>query len=92
MSLILVKAVICSHRTATFSDTLGDNQACTLFGSRPGSMVVTGADYLKVGYSLDVADQWRRNFVVLIGFFIAFQVTQLLLIEFFPVRFNSPIV
>ncbi|KAI0095244.1 ABC-2 type transporter-domain-containing protein [Irpex rosettiformis] len=67
-----------------YPDTLGANQACTLFGSQPGSMTVTGADYLKSGYSLDVADQWRRNFVVLLGFFIAFQVTQLLLIEFFP--------
>ena len=67
------------------SDPLGDNQVCTLFGSEPGSTTVAGADYLQAGYSLDIADQWRRNFVVLLGFFITFQVTQLLLIEFFPV-------
>ncbi|KAI0804598.1 ABC-2 type transporter-domain-containing protein [Irpex lacteus] len=67
-----------------YPDALGPNQACTLSGSEPGSPTVTGAAYLKAGYSLNVADQWRRNLVILVGFFIAFQVTQVLLIEYFP--------
>ena len=66
-------------------EVLGPNQICTLFGSRPGSTEVFGRDYLSVGYDLDVDDIWRRNFTVLLGFFIAFQITQMLLIEYYPV-------
>lgn len=64
---------------------LGPNQVCTLFGSTPGSTQVPGPSYLSVGYGLNVADIWRRNFTVLVGFFIAFQITQMLLIEYYPV-------
>ena len=42
------------------------NQACTLHYSQPGSGTVSGADYIKVGYLLDVNDL-RRNFLVVLG-------------------------
>lgn len=64
---------------------LGQNQVCTLFGSTPGSTQVSGASYLSVGYGINVSDLWRRNFTVLLGFFILFQFTQMLLIEYYPV-------
>lgn len=73
---------------------LGPNQVCTLFGATGGSSLVSGPAYLSVGYGLDVKDIWRRDFTVLLGFFIAFQITQMLLIEYYPVcrraccRFN----
>ena len=47
---------------------------------------MAGRDYLNVGYGLNVDDLWRRDFTVLLGFFIAFQITQMLLIEYYPVR------
>lgn len=47
--------------------------------------MVSGPAYLSVGYGLDVKDIWRRDFTVLLGFFIAFQITQMLLIEYYPV-------
>lgn len=67
-------------------DALGPNQACTLFGSAPGSDQVSGKSYLNVAFGLDTSDLWRRNFVVLLGFLLVFQLTQMLLIEYFPVR------
>lgn len=66
-------------------DNLGPNQACTLFGAQGGSNIITGSSYLSVGYGLNVADLWRRDFLVLIGFVIAFQITQIVALEFFPV-------
>ncbi|KAI0690742.1 ABC-2 type transporter-domain-containing protein [Cytidiella melzeri] len=67
-----------------YPDTLGPNQVCTLIGSSPGSTTVTGASYIQAGYSLNIDDIWRRNFLVLLGFFIAFQISQIVLIEFYP--------
>ena len=68
-----------------FSDTLGPNQVCTLPGSSSGQTLVTGRNYLSAGYDMNVSDIWRRNLVVLIAFFFVFQLTQVLLIEFYPV-------
>ncbi|KAF9010854.1 ABC-2 type transporter-domain-containing protein [Cyathus striatus] len=67
-----------------YPNELGPNQACTLFGSQRGSNIISGRDYLAVGYGLDANDLWRRCFPVLVGFFITFQITQLLALEFFP--------
>ncbi|KAF9011150.1 pleiotropic drug resistance ABC transporter [Cyathus striatus] len=67
-----------------YPNELGPNQACTLFGSQSGSNIISGRDYLAVGYGLDVNDLWRRCLPVIIGFFLAFQVTQLLALEYFP--------
>lgn len=68
-----------------YSSGLGPNQACTLFGSSSGQDIVPGRSYIQVGYQYDVADLWRRNFLVLLGFFIVFQATQLIALEYFPV-------
>lgn len=67
-----------------YPDQLGPNQACTLFGAKSGSDIISGADYLAAGYGLDVNDLWRRNLTVLIGFFLLFQLTQILVLEFVP--------
>ncbi|THH06687.1 hypothetical protein EW146_g9533 [Bondarzewia mesenterica] len=67
-----------------YPDVLGPNQACTLVGSAPGSVLVPGRDYLRVGYGLNVADLWRRNFVVLLGFLIFFWIFQTIVIEIYP--------
>lgn len=72
-----------------YPDGLGPNQICTLFGSQPGDDVVSGSSYLQVGYRYNVADIWRRNFVVLVAFFILFLVTQLVALEYFPVSLIS---
>ncbi|TBU62153.1 ABC-transporter [Dichomitus squalens] len=63
---------------------IGPNQICTLFGAIPGQQIVQGRNYLNVGYGLNVSDLWRRNFLVLCGFVIVFQLTQVFLIEWFP--------
>ncbi|KAH9837328.1 ABC-2 type transporter-domain-containing protein [Rhodofomes roseus] len=72
-----------------YPDGVGPNQICTLYGSNPGESVVSGASYLDDGYMLNTADLWRRNFLVLVGFFLLFQLTQVLLVEFYPVYFGS---
>ncbi|KAG6841566.1 hypothetical protein C0991_009601 [Blastosporella zonata] len=67
-----------------YPDVLGPNQVCTLFGSTPASNIIPGKDYLLAGYNIDTADLWRRNFLVLLGFLLAFQLTQILVLEFYP--------
>ncbi|OCH88753.1 hypothetical protein OBBRIDRAFT_820018 [Obba rivulosa] len=67
-----------------YPDGLGPNQVCTLFGAVQGQVTISGRNYLEVGYGLRVSDIWRRNFLVLLGFLILFQITQVLLIEYFP--------
>ncbi|KAI9458491.1 ABC-2 type transporter-domain-containing protein [Russula earlei] len=68
----------------TYPIGLGQNQACTLFGARPGSSSVSGKDYIKTGYGLDTADLWRRNYIVLVAFLVFFWFTQILVIEVYP--------
>ncbi|KAK0208987.1 ABC-2 type transporter-domain-containing protein [Desarmillaria ectypa] len=63
---------------------LGPNQACTIFGAVSGNDIVRGEDYISVGYGLDSNDIWRRCLLVLIGFMIAFQITQVIALEYFP--------
>ncbi len=65
-------------------DGLGPNQICTLFGAIPGQQIVSGRNYVSLGFGLNVTDIWRRNFLVVVGFLILFQITQILLIEYFP--------
>ncbi|KNZ76344.1 Brefeldin A resistance protein [Termitomyces sp. J132] len=67
-----------------YPDVLGPNQACTLFGATSGSNIISGQAYLKAGYNIDTADLWRRDFLVLVGFMLAFQITQILALEFYP--------
>jgi len=64
---------------------LGPNQACTVYGATPGETVIAGSTYIKAAYDLDPADLWRRSFLVLVGFFFLFQITQIVVLEYFPV-------
>ena len=66
-----------------YPNIVGPNQACTLYGATPGSDTVSGASYIKAGYSLDVNDLWRRNFLVIVGWFLFFIFTQVIVIEYF---------
>lgn len=55
-------------------------------------MLISGTTYISAGYGIDVKDLWRRNLLVLIGFFIFFQLTQIFILEFHPVSsFRSSI-
>lgn len=74
-------------RGAGYPSSLGPNQSCTLYGATPGSDIVSGSSYVAAAFDLDVNDIWRRNLLVLIGWFIFFQVTQVVAIEFFQVSF-----
>ena len=64
-----------------YPNIVGPNQACTLYGSQPGSNLVSGADYIEAGFSLDVNDLWRRNVLVAVGFII----TQMIVTEYLQV-------
>ena len=70
-----------------YPNIVGPNQACTLYGAQPGSSVVSGADYIKAGFSLDVDDLWRRNFLVVVGWLFFFIITQMLVIEYLQVSY-----
>lgn len=43
-----------------------------------------GRTYLDAGYDINVADVWRRNFIVLCGWILFFQFTQIIALDFFP--------
>ncbi|TFK70455.1 hypothetical protein BDN72DRAFT_896460 [Pluteus cervinus] len=73
-----------SNSDTQFRETLGPNQACTLFGATAGSDIISGDAYLAVGYGLNPKDIWRRCLLVLVGFVLLFQVTQLIALEYFP--------
>ena len=68
-----------------YPDVVGPNQACTLAGAQPGSNTISGADYIKAAYSLDVNDLWRRNFVVVLGWLIFFILAQMFVIQYLQV-------
>ena len=68
-----------------YPEIVGPNQACTLYGATPGQDTVDGASYIAAGYSLNVHDLWRRNFIVLVGWFLFYQIIQVLLIEYLNV-------
>ncbi|KAL0571220.1 ATP-binding cassette transporter snq2 [Marasmius crinis-equi] len=67
-----------------YPEDLGPNQACTFFGAQDGSSIIHGGDYLDVGYGIHTTDIWKRCLLVLLGFFLAFQVTQFVALEYFP--------
>lgn len=67
---------------------LGPNQACTLYGAESGSDIISGRNYVQVGFGLQVSDLWKRNLLVLIAFLIAFQITQVIALEYFPVSLS----
>ena len=55
------------------------------YGATPGQDMVNGASYIAAGYSLNVHDLWRRNFIVLVRWFLFYQIAQVLLIEYLNV-------
>jgi hypothetical protein len=65
--------------------TIGPNQVCTLLGAKRGFNTTSGRSYLLTAYDMDDRDIWRRNFVVLLGWMLFYQVTQILILEFLPV-------
>ncbi len=67
----------CSTR-ATIQD---DTQTCTLPGSVAGSNVVSGLAYVEAAFSYRKGHLWR-NFGILIAFFIAFALMQVIAMEF----------
>jgi len=68
-----------------YPEIVGPNQACTLYGATPGLDTVDGASYVAAGYTLNVHDLWRRNFIVLVGWFLFYQLAQVILIEYLNV-------
>lgn len=46
-------------------------QSCTIQGSRPGSTVVQGADYIRTAYNYDRSHLWR-NFGIILAFWLFF--------------------
>ena len=64
-----------------YPEGLGPNQVCTFYGAQPGNPVVSGKDYIDVGFQLHTADLWRRNFIVLVVLFFFFQLTQAIAME-----------
>jgi len=69
-----------------YPSSLGPNQVCTLLGAKPGSNTTSGRSYLLTAYDMDDRDIWRRNFVVVVGWMLFFQVTQILILDFLPQR------
>ncbi|KAF9041171.1 ABC-2 type transporter-domain-containing protein [Rhodocollybia butyracea] len=57
---------------------------CTLFGATAASTTVSGHEYLFAAFNLDTTDLWRRCFLVIVGMFFFFQITQVIALEFFP--------
>ncbi|KZT54856.1 hypothetical protein CALCODRAFT_437933 [Calocera cornea HHB12733] len=60
-----------------YPNEVGPNQVCTLPGSIPGQASVAGSDYVQAAFSMNVHWIWR-NFGILIAFFIAFEIAQLI--------------
>ncbi|KAH9966146.1 ABC-2 type transporter-domain-containing protein [Russula dissimulans] len=71
--------------------SLGPNQVCTLFGARPGSNTTSGRSYLEAAYGMDEHVMWRRNFVVLLGWILFYQITQILILDLFPRHSGGPV-
>ena len=72
-----------------YPEIVGTNQACTLYGATPGLDTVDGASYIAAGYTLNVRDLWRRDIPVLIGWFLFYQIAQVILIEYLNVSLFS---
>lgn len=61
-----------------------ENQVCTLPGSKPGSLEVSGSDYIRTGFAYDPNDIWRNFGIVmgLVAFFLIMNVVLGEVIEF----------
>ncbi|TLS23979.1 hypothetical protein PpBr36_08722 [Pyricularia pennisetigena] len=61
-----------------------ENQVCTLPGSKPGTLEVSGSDYIRTGFAYDPNDIWRNFGIVmaLVVFFLIMNVVLGELVEF----------
>ncbi|KAI0477784.1 ABC-2 type transporter [Xylariaceae sp. FL0804] len=57
------------------------HQVCTLAGSKPGTLLINGGDYITQGYSYAPKDLWR-NFGIIIAIIIFFLIMNVVLGEF----------
>ncbi|KAF9014420.1 hypothetical protein BDZ89DRAFT_1142302 [Hymenopellis radicata] len=71
---------------STYTDELGPTQACTIFGASDGSVSITGEAYINAGFSLNASDLGKKCFVMLCVFAVAFQLMQIIALDFFPIR------
>lgn len=55
-------------------------QSCTVQGSRPGEVVVRGADYIKTAFTYERAHLWR-NFGIVLAFWIFFVILTMIGME-----------
>lgn len=55
-------------------------QSCTVQGSRPGEVIVRGADYIKTAFTYERAHLWR-NFGIVLAFWIFFVVLTMIGME-----------
>jgi ATP-binding cassette subfamily G (WHITE) protein 2 (SNQ2) len=74
-----------SPGSTNYPEIVGLNQACTLYSATPGAETVDGASSISAGYSLNVRELWGRDFVVLLGWFLFYQIVRVLLIEYLNV-------
>lgn len=75
---------------SNYPDDLGPNQVCTFFGSQPANPIVSGKAYIDVAYGIKANQLWKLNFVVLVGMFIFFQITQAFAMETASVSLHHP--
>jgi len=81
----VLSSVLLSTSKPLCRTDIGPNQACTLFGAEAGLSEIRGRDYLVAGYGIYVTDLWVRCLLVLLGFALFFQITQVIALEYFPV-------
>lgn len=55
-------------------------QSCTIQGSRPGQLIVNGADYIRVGYNYSRSHLWR-NIGIIIAFWLLFVILTMIGME-----------
>ncbi|KAI1147010.1 ABC-2 type transporter [Nemania diffusa] len=76
--------IACSSESLIPSGSSYDDiryQVCTLAGSKPGSLVVKGADYITDGFTYAPQDLWR-NFGIIVAIIIFFLIMNVVLGEF----------
>ncbi|CAK9439082.1 uncharacterized protein LODBEIA_P33060 [Lodderomyces beijingensis] len=64
-----------------YEDASDANRVCTTMGSRSGSLIVNGSDYIQLLYGYDNSHRWR-NFGIIVALTFFFLLTYVLLTEF----------
>jgi ATP-binding cassette subfamily G (WHITE) protein 2 (SNQ2) len=71
-----------------YPNNVGPNQLCSLPGSGVGQNSVSGTAYMAAGFEFAKSHIWR-NFGILLGFFIAFLIMQVLSMEYLQKGANA---